>query len=130
MKNYTSIEQSKKLLELGIDPLTSDMCYKTEDVDYAETEDDYVLDLVCRPYSEYLKFVGPMGLAYKAIPCWSVGALMELMPMVNGREPHLIWTKGTYTCFYYRGHSTTKETIIDACYEMMIWLLENDYIKK
>lgn len=64
------------------------------------------------------------------IPCWSVGALLDLMPMVNGREPHLIWTKGTYTCFYYSGNRTTKETMVEAAYNMMVWFLENNYIKK
>ena len=79
IKAYTDLSQSKKLAEI-LPHESADMCYKTEDVDYAETEDDYVLDLICRPYSEYLKFVGPMGLSYKAIPCWSLASLLNIIP--------------------------------------------------
>ncbi len=123
IKSFTSLEQSKKLLELGLRPQTADMYW-----DYDENTQS-LSEAMAIPIYE-----GSWELHHKNwskdIPCWSVGALLELMPMVNGREPHLIWTKGTYTCFYYCGHKTTKETMIEAVYNMVIWLLENNYIKK
>lgn len=151
MKHYTSIEQSKKLLELGLNPETSDMCYKTLDVDNAESDDDVVFDLVCRPYSDYLKYVIPLGLNYKAVPCWSIDGLLSLTPnykkddFYDGDDPNnysgfqLIKTIGNkWYCQYLPSLDSVfnqkiteyYDNAFEACYEMVVWLLENGHIKK
>ena len=70
MNNYTSIEQSKKLVELGLNPDTADMCYLSQ-----------------TPQGEPIFFERPAVQGgdteqyYKtSLPCWSVGALLEVMP--------------------------------------------------
>jgi len=75
----TTIEQSKRLLAAGIDPESADMCYKTLDVEDSESDDELVFDFITRPYSEYLKYVGPLGLSYRACPAWSLSRLIDLI---------------------------------------------------
>lgn len=74
----TTIEQSKRLLAAGIDPESADMCYKTLDVEDSESDDELVFDFITRPYSEYLKYAGPLCLSYRAIPAWSLSRLIDL----------------------------------------------------
>ena len=106
--NYTSIEQSKKLIELGLNIESVDMWYAIVDGE----------PFICLEKRE----------EYENIPCWSVGALMEVMPLYNGTTPRLSWSKGQCVCFYYCGKEFHNDTIIDACYNMVVWLLENKYI--
>ena len=102
-KICTSIEQSKKLIELGVDRKSSNMYYWC---------------------GSDLRIGG-----YKAqdeeldIPAWSLAALLELMPGVN---------------FYKSGNKTKIEnayktirndiSLIDAAFEMVCWLKENNKI--
>ena len=107
--NHTDIKLSKKLLELGLDPKTADICYKTVDVDGADSDKDLVFDLICKPYREYLDYVIPMGLNYRAIPCWSLNALLEMIPQYNLRGPYS--KGGDYCCW------STSEDFVDLdCY--------------
>ena len=75
----TTIEQSKCLIAAGLDPESADMCYKTFDVEDSESDDELVFDFITRPYSEYLKYVGPLGLSYRACPAWSLSALWQMV---------------------------------------------------
>ena len=73
-KICTSLDQSKKLMELGIDTDTADMCYK------CLGEDPY--DLIVRPYSDWkeeYKVLLRSGDA-KVYPAWSLTALWKLLP--------------------------------------------------
>lgn len=107
MKSYTDIEQSKKLAEIL--PLESaDMRYHT--ISH------------CNPYpcDEIVYTVDFDKASHNDIPCWSLAALLELMPDVN---------------FYKRGNKTKIEntyrtirndiSLIDAAFEMIVWLKEN-----
>ena len=106
--NYTSIEQSKKLLKLGLNPESSDM--------------------EC------------------GIPCWSVGALFEILPdeiKAKNDIGEYVYTfrmmdKRTieYGCYINKFDDYWKPMIsyagddfLDVCYNMVVWLLENGYIK-
>lgn len=122
----TSIFQSKKLLELGIDPKTADMYY------YCQSEYD-------------LRIGG-----YKAVdkeldvPAWSLTALLELMPEIEYNLPALIKKRVTdggigYFIVYAdtvrygkpKPHTTKLyEKPINAAVEMIEWLVNNGYIKK
>ena len=146
MQHYTTIEQSKKLLELGLSPETADMYYK------------YVL-----PHSDKLHHVPnlgeptdalswynkgytlggknkPMTLEEFCIPCWSFGALLDIMPKEDVKpfedsNPFVGYGNGLYRCVYLNGdwessHQTMGDTPIEAAYNMVVWLLENGYIKK
>ena len=74
----TSIEQSKRLIAAGLDPKSADMCYATLDVEDSESYDELLFDLIARPYSEYIKYVGPLGLSYRARPAWSLSRLIDI----------------------------------------------------
>ena len=63
--NYTSIEQSKKLLELGLKPETADM-------NHYEKDDGWVT----LPKGQ-ISYGG-----FQIIPCWSLGALLGIMPCI------------------------------------------------
>ena len=140
MKHYTSISQSKKLLELGLSPETADMHYLFEnfitqpiikiEVGYNKDEEEACLEDNFAP--EY-------------IPCWSLGALLELMPHIieddnytNEITPLLYPMQGKWFCVYNEldkdGYSPYAEekgiTPIEAAYSMVVWLLENGFIKK
>lgn len=105
---YTTIEQSKKLLELGLDGYTADMAY-------SQDSDTCI----------------PMPVANCAgsfpVPCWSVGALLELMPIyeiINCGDTIEIGCKG------FALETEENETLLDLVVNMVIWLLEHNYIKK
>ena len=100
--NYTDIEKSKKLSELGLSSDTADMC-------------------LVKVYD-------------------TVGALLDLMPKhieeTKGHKVELIVgkPKKVWSAVYFdwdgfeQGHEETADTLMDVCYNMTIWLLENGYI--
>ena len=116
-KICTSIEQSKKLLSLGLDPNTADMCYPHFVRHGADT------------YNEIPEIAEDIDYPYE-MPCWSLAALLELMPLYNGTTPRLSWCKGLYTCFYYQGKTiSNSNSLVDAAFEMVCWLIEQGHIK-
>lgn len=115
--NYTSIEQSTYLLSLGLDENTADMWY-----DFAN---HIRVDYKDKNYN------------WSWIPCWSLGALLELIPhtgfdgieLNNYNDGKTIWT----AIFHWKTDSTPiriADTPLDAVYEVVVWLLENGFIKK
>lgn len=67
-RNYTTPEQSKRLLELGVPSCTADFFYPTE-------KSDMPIIIVDIKVGWNLKY---------AIPCWSVGRLMEIWKICHG----------------------------------------------
>ena len=149
-KICTSIEQSKKLIELGIDTDTADMCYK------CLGEDPY--DLIVRPYSDWkeeYKVLLRSGDA-KVYPAWSLAALMNLLPSeftekgeysestygIDIRKYALTDDVNIYQIAYgnYHWHEDgscswsdmintgEKEDLLDAVFQMVCWLKENGKI--
>ena len=70
-KICTTIEQSKELIELGIDRYTSDMCY-WQDRKYERPKAISVLELY--------RILGISMSQVQVIPAWSLSALLELLP--------------------------------------------------
>lgn len=66
-RNFTTIEQSKQLLELGV-PADSADCYYKMNLYSFKTE-------MC--------FTKEDSLLYHYTPCWSVGRLIEIMKICN-----------------------------------------------
>lgn len=111
----TSIEQSKKLIDLGIDVNTADMCY----IDGSDKD--------CQ--------VKDGTLDYEDIPAWSLSVLLELMPKEleddldlcygtfygNGEYPAL-WA---CSCINYIDFGDTP---VDAAFKVVCWLLKNKEI--
>lgn len=105
-KIATSVEQSKKLIELGIDKNTSDMYYWCgEDLRIGgrkAQDDDY------------------------DIPAWSLTALLEILPegflFINNQgecTPILYWAPG------FKGSRFWKNNLVDTVFEIICWLKEN-----
>lgn len=140
-KICTSIEQSKKLIELGIDVYTADMFFAMNGT----------LPVV----SKYIDD-GFVTAVDGAIPCWSLSALMNLLPSEFttenkfGKYKYEIKIRkykltddvdiyqiayGNYKWYEDGSHSWKdmintgqKEELLDAAFEMVCWLKENKKI--
>lgn len=101
-KICTSVEQSKKLIELGIDRNTSDMFYYCgEDLrigGHKAQDDDY------------------------DISAWSLTALLEMLPNDTIYRPMLY--KGGHNNLWH-GKNNWFDNPLDAVFEMICWLKEN-----
>ena len=108
-KICTDIEQSKKLIELGLDVSTADMLW---------TYDFTVNDINgLNVISRYLK------PEENDIPSWSLTVLLGLMPTftLNG------FGNGQFNCRDERANSyaLVDTCPLDAAFETVCWLLEN-----
>jgi hypothetical protein len=128
--NYTTIEQSNKLVELGLNPDTADMKWY------------YWKDEIDAPKVPTLGFDKAVLESYKNtqavyLPCWSLGALFEVMPEIDNQLPSLRKYKNYY-CVVYSDNVTrlgdnqwqNGKTPTEAAYNMVVWLIENGYINK
>ena len=118
-KNYTSIEQSRKLIELGIDKTTSDMHY-----DKHSLED----------YYSPIPVIGKYSKIHDQFPCCSLAALLNVLPVSCDDEQHCLALinhnpneKTEWLCAYedYKGNLMMEcyaDNKIDACYEMILKL--------
>lgn len=111
-KIATTIEQSRKLIELGLDAATSDMQY------FPLGDNKY--DLVT--YKSCTRGV---------IPAWSLSALLDILPdyeMQKGNE----FGSGYYLGYgtLYALESEEGETPIDLAFDMICWMIENRRLKK
>lgn len=118
-KICTTIEQSKKLIELGIDIITADMYWwATSKKYYIEAMDD-----------------GDFNEREGHVPAWSLSALLDVLPVLKriGYEkakPNIYFNVFTnkWVCnsLYYTSSSYDKP--LDAAFEMVCWLKENGKI--
>ncbi len=121
MKSYTDIEQSKKLAEIL--PLESaDMAYlwhsTSDNPTWRYDEDMPPMVLGNVPINE---------LTCDALPCWSLSALLSILPLIDIEKE--TWSDDTYQ---YRVKAYIDDGYvgdwfdnpIDACYDMIITLHE------
>ena len=123
-KICTTIDQCKKILELGIDINTADLTITNYPL-----QDGSRFDFICckLPNDTFPSITD--GKSEK-IPAWSLSALVDLMPKnVEIERTHIGWR-----CDYYSNSDSLlkfgkdKNTLFDAVYEMVVWLLENNKI--
>lgn len=130
-KICTSIEQSKKLIELGIDVNTADMFWDTAE-----------------PNERRKPLVGPVSdycdMEDWAVPAWSLTVLLSILPLhliVNGDVYKFGMSKGfnkngeTYAIKYsifnttfYLHLTNFYNNPIEACIEMIVWLKDSERI--
>ena len=119
IKNYTSIEQSKKLAE--IPPIESaDMLY------YCSKESNTLISE--SPFTRSFKETN----TFSYVLCWSLAALLSVLPYnyIDDNDtvchPNLIKTKdGRYMVIYNVSQYTSLcNNPVDACVEMIIHLNE------
>lgn len=113
----TSIKQSKKLLELGLNPDSADVSWL-----YVEGLKEMVLHINGKqPTENYLKRMQDRGIKEPMVPAWSLSALLELIPNFE------FWTnsdKKYSICSGYR-QSNEYDNTFDAVYDLMCQLLEH-----
>ena len=131
----TSIEQSKKLIELGIDINTADIIYTNF---YGK-----ITKSLPMPKEAYDILKCPID-GDKYAPAWSLSALLELIPPYLGEFKDGIdfefskamnskWYSAHYIKFNDSGlasfnKTVTGDTAIDAAFKMVCWLKENGKI--
>ena len=139
MKSYTDLEQSKKLAEiLAIE--SADMYYKyvlpkSDKIHYIPEIGNPVDSL--KWYNEGYTFKGkrePITLSEYCIPCWSLAALLDLLPNNEHIETNVSrggwkidtfeYVSNTWWCEYEDNKNQTKFNIsadnpVDACVEMI-----------
>lgn len=99
-KICTSIEQSQKLIELGIDINTADMCWQNNEFPIGFNDDE-------------------------AVPAWSLTALLELIPSNVFLYSKLVkWDES----YYIENREMLYDNPVDAVFEMVCWLKENNKI--
>ena len=129
MIGYTTIEQSKKLVELGIDVDTADMHYDEYDVN---------VDNLPEKGIEVFPTVNKHKNAEYKLPCWSTEALLKLLPREINRTDNyildniLVYPNKGY-CISYRNLSnyenkeqimSVSDTLLECAYEMIVKLKE------
>lgn len=103
-KICTDIDQSKKLTESGIDINTADIIYNILDESYIRHD---------TPIDKY------------HTPAWSLTALMNILP--QGTRLLKSATDEMYHCDCPEGNvDKWFDNPVDAAYEMIIWLKENN----
>ena len=124
-KNCTSIEQSQKLIELGIDTSSADMCY-----DLGRGEEKAHLE--CDNFIAYFTNDEYPEMADRYIPAWSLSALLELMPKELEDDLDLCYGtfdgNGEYQALWAcscMNRVSFGDTLIDAVFKVVCWLLEN-----
>lgn len=117
----TTIEQSRELVRLGLDPKTADMNWFGNE----EIVVEYTLELL--PYKK-------RSVQHHCLPAWSLSALLEMMPKMEADSTVFLGCVSTLIrCkshdFMWQ-HDSTAAQPIDAAYEMVCYLLEQGMIKK
>lgn len=133
---YTSIEQSKHLVELGLKPETADMFYTLR---HREGIADVIP--VAKPYSDYIKDSLDYNPTYdpklgKLLPCWSVGRLIQFIKDTI-QAKGLSWSHvalyfhdiGSYHIRFdgrYDCVSLQNKSLVDIMVELTEKVLKND----
>lgn len=111
---YTTIQQSKRLVELGLDPKTADLSH-----------------LQFGQHNPILGYSEENAIFYnehgdKYYPLWSLDALLRVIPcpyqMTRGRDGAV-----QFMLINVLRHDTFY-TELEAVYTMVVWLLENDLL--
>ena len=121
----TSIEQSNKLLELGLSSESADMCWALPCA-IAEKVEDIPPQLYVEPYC-----------SADIAPAWSLSRLESKIPcgITNEDGDTYLFNKwnrldGSWKASYHLGESeyvSFTGNSFEVIYDMIVWLLENDF---
>ena len=121
----TTVEQSKRLLELGLNPETADMIHPC----LIARGEEVMYDAPLPKNSVLYAMHTSLDEKQKSVPAWSSDRLLELMPAYYGINKE----KTEYVANYVCSHEVLKWSAnnpLEAIYNMTVWLLEHNYIKK
>lgn len=115
----TSVEQSHKLIDMGLAENTADLYY--------------ILRRNSEPKLVLFSSAPPEGFLNE-IPAWSLSALINLLPKFiesKGKDycllmlsDRVVYWDGNITNLY----ETTQTNLLDAVVDAILWLLRNNYI--
>ena len=111
MRTYTTPEESRELLKLGLDPKTADMRYEMACFSTGPNASEEI------EYQEYPKY--PYIDGY--LPCWSTDYLLKQIPSeFNIKKDNFEWTIVTtwFKCF-------TDKSLFSVAYQTLINVLKN-----
>lgn len=111
-KICTDINQSKKLIELGLDVNTADMLW-TYDFTVNDINGLNVITNIFKPEE-------------KDIPAWSLAALLDVLPKGKVLIDDIHSNK--YKVIGYNLDTDYYDEPLDAVFEMIVWLKENNKI--
>lgn len=117
MKSYTDLEQSKKLAEI-LPIKSADMHYAT----WTILDGEFIVSPNQGSTIEDLQ----EDYGNQIIPCWSLGALISILPKRYCLET---LDNGTYACYNFLSqYEKFGKTPIDAVYSMIVFLKEEKII--
>lgn len=112
IKSYTDIEQSKRLAEfLPIE--SADMCY---------ANDGTAIKIDANPYNVRKHMWKGEGV--QLIPCWSISALLSILPEIQGSKPVIALDDNYITYPHMSDLHTKEDNLVDACVAMIGKLYE------
>lgn len=118
MKSYTDLEQSKKLAEIL--PIESaDMCFNTFNTRKS-------MPPLMTPYSRFNEFFDMEPTPAFLIPCWSLAALLSVLQEVDDNIE--FWNDHEDWHLDAANYDVYSSSLVDACYEMIVKLKENNLL--
>lgn len=142
---YTTPEQSKKLIEVGVDPKSADMFYERFSLN--DVVDSRLIHMGKSPVVVHNLFSYRKGYV---IPAWSTDALWEMLPKKIEEHDHPFYVqvspqfKGIDSaedynyCVSYESSRYDKKsesifeaygvTLIEALYNLILMLYETNYL--
>ena len=126
----TNIDQSYALMDLGLNPDSADMKYDPRWDIPVIVDDEY--------YDNKLEY--NTEFENTDVPSWSLSALRKLIPMgIETKNGTCLFSchnrlDGSWVYMYHYEDGTVLKQFtggdVDSAYEMVSWLLENNYIEK
>jgi len=134
MKNYTDLEQSKRLVKIL--PLES-----ADIILILEGKSELTSYPIMRNYSEFYNYLrkfelGDEYIKHMYIPAWSLSALLSVLPSsikdnigmvysLNMNKEYIEYSNPNISSLYSAYiHTCGNDNLVDACYEMIIKLHE------
>ena len=122
IKTYSDLQQSKKLAEIL--PIESaDMTYLaiTEGMRDKMSIKGWEVNVGLNVAIKENLFSYRNGYMF---PCWSLAALLDLLPEIQGGKPTIELDDNYITYPHMSDLHTKADNLVDACYEMIIRLNE------
>lgn len=107
--DYTSINESRRLSKLGLNPETANMCWVSE-----TGGTTYHVSPTAMPWKDYTA-------KESCLPCWSSGAILEMLKLFHPSVEYN--TNGLWIVQVDFGKAEGT-SLIEACVNMMVWFLE------
>ena len=125
MKAYTDLSQSKKLAEFL--PLESaDMVLLHEEpYETSDSKFDGLHQALCVPFNKYDRSWRQKYRNISYFPCWSLSALLNVLPKIVNNETLFIETSPALWHIGYRNAYIARTVnLVDACYKLILKLHE------